>query len=117
MKFNLDEKGHPVSVYFKRSKEANKLIEEFMLLANKKVAERIGKPKSGKKAPTFVYRIHENPLPEKLEEFNRFVAKFGYGLKTGSRKALTSSMNNLMAEVKDKPEQKYDRNPGGTDDG
>ena len=99
------EKGHPVSVYFKRSKEANKLIEEFMLLANKKVAERIGKPKSGKKAPTFVYRIHENPLPEKLEEFNRFVAKFGYGLKTGSRKALTSSMNNLMAEVKDKPEQ------------
>ena len=105
VKFNLDEKGHPVSVYFKRSKEANKLIEEFMLLANKKVAERIGKPKSGKKAPTFVYRIHENPLPEKLEEFNRFVAKFGYGLKTGSRKALTSSMNNLMAEVKDKPEQ------------
>ena len=55
VKFNLDEKGHPVSVYFKRSKEANKLIEEFMLLANKKVAERIGKPKSGKKAPTFVY--------------------------------------------------------------
>ena len=54
VKFNLDEKGHPVSVYFKRSKEANKLIEEFMLLANKKVAERIGKPKSGKKAPTFV---------------------------------------------------------------
>ena len=105
VKFNLDEKGHPVSVYFKRSKEANKLIEEFMLLANKKVAERIGKPKSGKKAPTFVYHIHENPLPEKLEEFNRFVAKFGYGLKTGSRKALTSSMNNLMAEVKDKPEQ------------
>ena len=92
-------------MYFKRSKEANKLIEEFMLLANKKVAERIGKPKSGKKAPTFVYRIHENPQPEKLEEFNRFVAKFGYGLKTGSRKALTSSMNNLMAEVKDKPEQ------------
>ena len=106
VKFNLDEKGHPVSVYFKRSKEANKLIEEFMLLANKKVAERIGKPKSGKKAPTFVYRIHENPLPEKLEEFNRFVAKFGYGLKTGSRKAHTTSKNNLMAEVKDKPEQK-----------
>lgn len=105
VKFNLDEEGKPMGVYFKRSKEANKLIEEFMLLANKKVAERIGNPKDGKKARTFVYRIHERPLPEKLEEFNRFVAKFGYGLKTGSRKALTTSMNSLMAEVKDKPEQ------------
>lgn len=105
VKFNLDEKGHPTGVYFKRSKEANKLIEEFMLLANKKVAERMGKPKPGKKARTFVYRIHEQPLPEKLEDFNRFVARFGYGLKTGSRKALTSSMNHLMQEVKDKPEQ------------
>lgn len=105
VKFDLDEKGKPVGVYFKRSKEANKLIEEFMLLANRKVAERIGKPKPGKKAKTFVYRIHEQPLPEKLEDFNRFVARFGYGLKTGSRKALTTSMNSLMAEVKDKPEQ------------
>lgn len=105
VKFNLDKKGRPVGVYFKRSREANKLIEEFMLLANKKVAERIGKPKPGKKAKTFVYRIHESPLPEKLEDFNRFVARFGYGVKTGSRKALTTSMNNLMKEVKDKPEQ------------
>ncbi len=105
VKFNLDEKGHPTGVYFKRSKEANKLIEEFMLLANKKVAERIGRPKPGKKAPAFVYRVHEQPLPEKLEDFNRFVARFGYGVKTGSRKALTTSMNNLMREVKDKPEQ------------
>lgn len=105
VKFNLDEKGRPTGVYFKRSKEANKLIEEFMLLANKKVAERIGKTKEGQKLRTFVYRIHEQPLPEKLEDFNRFVAKFGYVVKTGSRKALTTSMNNLMAEVKDKPEQ------------
>ena len=105
VKFDLDAAGKPLGVYFKRSKEANKLIEEFMLLANKKVAERIGKPKAGKKAPTFVYRVHEKPLPEKLEDFNRFIAKFGYGVKTSSRKALTSSMNNLMAEVKDKPEQ------------
>ena len=105
VKFDLDEAGKPLGVYFKRSKEANKLIEEFMLLANKKVAERIGKPKGGKKAPTFVYRVHEKPLPEKLEDFNRFIAKFGYGVKTSSRKALTSSMNKLMAEVKDKPEQ------------
>lgn len=105
VKFNLDEKGRPTGVYFKRSKEANKLIEEFMLLANKKVAERIGKPKEGKKARTFVYRIHERPLPEKLEDFNRFVARFGYNVKTSSRKALTTSMNSLMLEVKDKPEQ------------
>lgn len=105
VKFYLDEKGHPTGVYFKRSKEANKLIEEFMLLANKKVAEFIGRPQAGKKAKTFVYRIHEQPLPEKLEDFNRFVARFGYGVKTGSRKALTTSMNNLMAEVREKPEQ------------
>ena len=105
VKFYLDEKGHPTGVYFKRSKEANKLIEEFMLLANKKVAEFIGKPKPGKKAKTFVYRVHEQPLPEKLEDFNRFIAKFGYGVKTGSRKALTSSMNRLIGEVRNRPEQ------------
>lgn len=105
VKFDLDEAGKPLGVYFKRSKEANKLIEEFMLLANKKVAERIGKPKAGKKAPTFVFRVHEKPLPEKLEDFNRFIAKFGYGVKTSSRKALTGSMNKLMSDVKDKPEQ------------
>lgn len=105
VKFELDKAGKPLGVFFKRSKEANKLIEEFMLLANKKVAERIGKPKAGKKAPTFVYRVHEKPLPEKLEDFNRFIAKFGYGVKTTSRKALTSSMNKLMSDVKDKPEQ------------
>lgn len=105
VKFYLDEKGHPTGVYFKRSKEANKLIEEFMLLANRRVAEFIGHPASGKKAPTFVYRIHEQPLPEKLEDFNRFISRFGYGVKTGSRKALTTSMNRLMAEVREKPEQ------------
>ena len=105
VKFDLDEKGRPVGVYFKRSKEANKLIEEFMLLANKKVAEQIGKPKAGKKPKTFVYRVHEQPMPEKLESFNRFVSRFGYAVKTGSRKALTTSMNHLMQEVKDKPEQ------------
>lgn len=105
VKFDLDEKGKPVGVYFKRSLEANKLIEEFMLLANKKVAERIGKVKDNVKAPTFVYRIHEKPLPEKVEDFNRFIAKFGYGLKTSNRKSLTTSMNKLMADVKDKPEQ------------
>lgn len=105
VKFDLDEKGKPLGVYFKQSKEANKLIEEFMLLANKKVAERIGKVKGEGKAKTFVYRIHDKPLDDKLEEFNKFVARFGYGLKLNSRKALTGSMNKLMQEVKNKPEQ------------
>lgn len=105
VKFNLDEQGRPIGVYFKRSQEANKLIEEFMLLANKKVAERIGKPKAGKKAKTFVYRVHESPLPEKLADFNRVLSRFGYGVRTGSRRALTTSMNNLMQQIKSRPEQ------------
>jgi len=105
VKFDLDEKGKPLGVYFKQSKEANKLIEEFMLLANKKVAEKIGNVKDKSKAKTFVYRIHDKPIDDKLAEFNRFVAKFGYGLKLNSRKALTSSMNKLMQEVKERPEQ------------
>jgi len=103
VKFDLDEEGKPIGVYFKQSKEANKLIEEFMLLANKKVAERVGKVKE--KVKTFIYRIHDKPSEEKLGEFNSFVAKFGYGLKLGSRKALTTSMNKLMQEVKGRPEQ------------
>lgn len=105
VKFNLDDKGKPLGVYFKQSKEANKLIEEFMLLANKKVAEKIGNVKDKGKAKTFVYRIHDKPLEDKLVEFNKFVAKFGYGLKLTSRKTLTTSMNKLMQEVKSKPEQ------------
>lgn len=105
VRFEIDEKGKPTGVYFKKSKEANKLIEEFMLLANKKVAERIGKIKENEKKHTFVYRIHDKPTQEKLEDFNKFVARFGYGLKLTSRKALTTSMNKLMEDVKDKPEQ------------
>ncbi len=105
VKFDLDEKGKPLGVYFKQSKEANKLIEEFMLLANKKVAERVGKVKNTRKAKTFVYRVHDKPTEDKLAEFNKFISKFGYGLKLNSRKTLTSSMNKLMQEVKDRPEQ------------
>lgn len=105
VKFELDEQGKPLGVYFKQSKEANKLIEEFMLLANKKVAECVGKIKRGQKPKTFVYRIHDKPMDDKLEEFNNFVAKFGYGLKLTSRKSLTTSMNKLMQEVKNRPEQ------------
>ena len=105
VRFDIDEKGKPVGVYFKQSKEANKLIEEFMLLANKKVAERIGKLKPGQKPKTFIYRVHEQPNPDKLEEFGRFIAKFGYLLRSSNPKTLSSSMNKLMADVKDRPEQ------------
>lgn len=105
VRFDIDEKGKPTGVYFKRSKEANKLIEEFMLLANKKVAERIGKIKEGQKAKTFVYRIHDQPNSEKLEDFSRFIAKFGYRIRTTSSRQLSSSMNKLMEDVQDRPEQ------------
>ena len=105
VKFHLDDKGHPTGVYFKRSKEANKLVEEFMLLANKKVAEFVGKPGKGKKVKNFVYRIHEQPLPEKLSDFNRFIGRFGHGIKLSSRDSITSSMNSLMTKVRNTPEQ------------
>ena len=105
VRFDIDEKGKPTGVYFKRSKEANKLIEEFMLLANKKVAEKIGKVKENQKAKTFVYRIHEQPNTEKLEDFSRFIAKFGYRLRTSTPRQISSSMNKLMEDVQDRPEQ------------
>ncbi len=105
VKFDIDEKGKPVRVYFKESKDANKLIEEFMLLANKKTAEKIGLPPKGRKAKTFVYRTHDQPNPDKLNTFNQFIHKFGYGLKVGNPKALSVSMNNLLTDVKGKPIQ------------
>jgi ribonuclease R len=104
VKFEIDENGKPLSVYFKRAKEANKLIEEFMLLANKYVAASIGKVGENKKAKTFVYRIHDVPNPEKLDNFNRFIARFGYSIKTDTRKEVTTSLNAVLAEVKEKPE-------------
>ena len=105
VRFDLDEEGRPTGVHFKQSKEANKLIEEFMLLANRRVAERVGKVKEGQTAKTFVYRVHEQPNQDKLEEFSRFIAKFGYRLKTTNPRQLSTSMNKLMGEVKNKPEQ------------
>ena len=106
VKFEIEEKtGKPLSVYFKEAKESNKLIEEFMLLANKKVAEFIGRTKKTKQAKTFVYRIHDKPDPEKLENFNHFIQKFGYGIQTTSSRAIAKSMNNLMNNVKGKNEQ------------
>ena len=106
VRFMIDEKGHPLSVYFKRSKDANKLIEEFMLLANRTVAEWVGKVKKGQKAKTLPYRIHDQPDPQKLERLKEFVVKFGYRMKTtGSKGEISKSLNRLMDDVQGKREQ------------
>ena len=107
MRFDVDEKGKPIRCYFKRSQEANKLIEEFMLLANRTVAEHVGKVKRGKRAKTLPYRIHDNPDPQKLETLREFITKFGYKLKTTSTKGETArSLNKLMADCEGHNEQK-----------
>ena len=106
IKFKLDDKGKPVSVYVKEAKESNKLIEEFMLLANRSVAAFCGKPKGGeKKGKTFVYRIHDQPSADKLSDFANFAKQFGYQLKLGDEKQIASSLNNLMKDVHGKKEQ------------
>jgi ribonuclease R len=105
VKFNLDEAGKPLSVYFKEAKESNQLIEEFMLLANKRVAEFIGMPTDHKAPKTFVYRIHDKPDPDKLLNFNHFIHKFGYVLQLGTPGQISKSMNALMNNVKGKTEQ------------
>ena len=105
VKFKLDEKGHPLGVYFKESKEAHKLIEEFMLLANRKVAEFIGKTKKGEKQKTFVYRTHDLPDQDKLFSFSNFVERFGYRMDLASTKNISKSINSLLATVKGKAEQ------------
>jgi ribonuclease R len=106
VRFEIDEKGKPTSVFFKEQKDANKLIEEFMLLANKTAATHIGKPGKGLKAKTFVYRIHDLPNPDKLQNFSQFIRKFGYNLKiSGKNTAVSSSINHLLDEVQGKKEQ------------
>ena len=105
--FDVDEKGHPLRCYYKRSKDANKLVEEFMLLANRTVAESVGRVRKGHKAKTFPYRIHENPDPQKLEVLRSFAVKFGYKVKTdGTQGAIARSLNKLMDETEGKREQK-----------
>ena len=111
--FDIDEKGKPTRAYFKKSNDATQLIEEFMLLANRTVAESIGKKKaangktSGSKAKTFVYRIHDQPDPTKLETLREFVVKFGYKMKTsGTKGAISKSLNALMDDCQGKKEQK-----------
>ena len=104
--FDIDETGKPIRAYFKTSKDANKLIEEFMLLANKTVAESIGRVKKGAKAKTLPYRIHDQPDPAKLENLRQFVSKFGYKVKTsGTKGAITKSLNALMSDAEGTREQ------------
>ena len=98
-KFHLDEKGSPIKIYFKESKAAHKLIEEFMLLANRKVAEFIGKQNL-----PFVYRIHDEPDPDKLRTFSEFIKKFGYDIQTSNRKKIATSLNQVLADVHGKEE-------------
>lgn len=105
VKFNLDPSGKPLGVFFKEAKEANQLIEEFMLLANRRVAEFIGKEKSKNRELPFVYRIHDKPNPDKLEAFRTFITRFGYNLTGSTTKQVSKSMNKVIADVKGKREQ------------
>lgn len=106
VKFEIDEQGKPLSVYFKVSKDANKLIEEFMLLANRTVAEFVGCPPKGKTKKTFVYRVHELPDPDKMENFAAFIRRFGYRFKTdGKTREISKGINTLLDQVQGKPEE------------
>lgn len=105
VKFNLDDKGKPLSVYIREYKDSNKMIEDFMLLANRKVAEFIGKKKTKEAVKTFVYRVHDEPNPERLNTFSEFVTKLGYRMKTFSRKSTIDSFNKLLTDIVGKGEQ------------
>ena len=104
VKFNLDENANPTGVFFKESKDANKLIEEFMLLANRKVAEFIGKEKNKPSNKTFIYRVHDEPDIEKLAALQNIVYNFGYKMNTLTRESTTESLNKLLNDVHGKPE-------------
>lgn len=107
VRFDIDEKGRPTGVYFKVEKDANRLVEEFMLLANRTVAESVGKPARGGKPKTFPYRIHDLPDPDKLENLSHFVVKFGYKLRAGggTQQSVSKELNGLLGSVKGKKEQ------------
>lgn len=105
VKFILDEKGKPIDTYIKEQKESNMLIEDFMLLANRKVAEKIGKKTGNAKPRTFVYRVHDEPNPEKLQRFAEFIAKLGYKVNLSSRKGVVNSFNNLFEQIAGKGEE------------
>ena len=106
VRFDIDEKGHPTSVFFKESKDANKLIEEFMLLANKTVAAAIGIVPKKKKAKAFVYRVHDVPDSERLSNLAELSRAFGYRIKTkGTPQEINRSINKMLADVKGKGEE------------
>jgi ribonuclease R len=106
VKFEIDEDGKPLRVFFKEAQDSNKLIEEFMLLANKTIAEFVGKVPKGKKAKTFVYRVHDLPNPDKMENFIEFIRRFGYKLKDkGNSNDTSKSINSLLDQVQGKKEQ------------
>ena len=106
VKFEIDEKGKPIGTYIKIAKDSNKLIEEFMLLANETVAEFIGKPGKGRTKKTFVYRIHEQPDPEKLQNFSTFISRFGYKMRLdGKNSDISKDINKLLDSVQGKPEE------------
>lgn len=106
VKFKLDEEANPVGVYFKQSKDANMLIEEFMLLANRKVSEFVSLKKNGEETGrTYVYRIHDDPDSDKLLSLKQFVKTFGYSLRLGNRKETTGSLNQLLKDVQGKGEE------------
>jgi ribonuclease R/exosome complex exonuclease DIS3/RRP44 len=106
VKFHLDENAEPTGVYFKESKDANKLIEEFMLLANKKVAEFIGRNKNGSPTKnTFIYRIHDEPNIEKLAGLQQIISKFGYKINTQTRETTSTTLNKLLSDVHGRPEE------------
>ncbi|MDE5791527.1 MAG: ribonuclease R [Muribaculaceae bacterium] len=106
VRFEIDKEGKPISVYFKESKDANKLIEEFMLLANQTVAESIGKVGKGKKARSFVYRVHDKPDTEKLSNLSLIASRFGYKVPTDGRaKEINKGVNRLLRDVKGKGEE------------
>ncbi len=106
VRFNIDKDGKPLGVYIKTSKEANKLVEEFMLLANRTVASRIGDVPKSKKAKVLPYRIHDTPDPDKIENLQQFIARFGYKLNShGSKTDLSKSINGLLDTVQGKKEE------------
>ena len=100
VRFKLDDQGKPLSIYLREMKDANKLIEDFMLLANRKVAEFIGKKRENQTVKTFVYRVHDTPNQEKLENFTQFVDRLGYKLRISSKKSLADSFNKLFNDIK-----------------
>ncbi|MCD1115478.1 ribonuclease R [Chryseobacterium turcicum] len=105
VRFNLDENNQPIGVYFKISKDSNHLIEEFMLLANKKVSEFVSLKKGSPSGNTFIYRIHDDPDPAKLEALRDFVSTFGYKIDLANTKKVAESLNTLLKDVKGKGEE------------